>query len=312
MSISDVLEEYEKIRAKNNLEEKRREREALNKIPKLGDIFLKIKDLQQKRIFNALSGDNDYSTQIKALRKNARDLLINAGLPSNYLDPIYSCSICSDTGLLNNGERCNCFKKRALKDKLNDAGLTDINVSFERFDLQIFDDTPIDKGKSQRDEMQNYKQRTEAYADNFPDCPLILVLSGAIGLGKTYIAKCIMHRIIERGYPAAFYTAYKLFSLFHKDRLGEEVDLSPLFEVPLLIIDDIGTEPMTRNVTVEYFFNLLNERCSADLHTVIITNFALHELKTHYGERIHSRLLDTKTSQKIIFKGKDIRVPSKS
>jgi DNA replication protein DnaC len=89
--------------------------------------------------------------------------------------------------------------------------------------------------------------------------------------------------------------------------MGDNVDLTPLFEVPLLIIDDLGTEPMTRNVTIEYFFDLINERYVSGLHTVIVTNMGFLELKQQYGDRIHSRLMDVRLSQKIIFKGRDVR-----
>ena len=193
-----------------------------------------------------------------------------------------------------------------LEDKLDAARLTDTDISFEMFNLNIFNNTPLSDGKSQQDLMLSYKKQLQDYANSFPNCKQILLLSGPTGLGKTYIAKCVMRRVIERGYTAAFYTAYRLFSLFHADRLSEPVDLTPIFEVPLLVIDDVGTEPMTRNVTVEYFFDLINERTAAGLHTVIVTNLAFHDLKERYGDRIHSRLMD-KCSSKKLFKGKDVR-----
>ncbi|NLT97041.1 MAG: hypothetical protein GXW96_02605, partial [Christensenellaceae bacterium] len=43
------------------------------------------------------------------------------------------------------------------------------------------------------------------------------------------------------------------------------------------------------------------------LHTVIVTNLSFLELKQLYGDRIHSRLMDVRYSQKIIFKGRDVR-----
>jgi DNA replication protein DnaC len=155
--------------------------------------------------------------------------------------------------------------------------------------------------------MRAIRTLSEKYADDFPNVKPFLLLSGGIGLGKTYIAKCLMRRVIEHGHTAAFYTAYRLFSLFHRHRLGENVDLDPIFNVPLLVIDDIGTEPMTRNVTVEYFFDLINERLALGLHTVIATNLSFGDINARYGERIHSRLMDTRHSMKIIFEGRDIR-----
>jgi DNA replication protein DnaC len=307
VSISEVFIKYERIRANNQAEEQRRRKEVYRKIPELINTHQKINELQKKRIFNVLSGNDEQTQEIALLRKKVSDLLLDAGYSSDYLDSICLCSICRDTGLRDDSNHCDCFKKMLLEYKLNEARLLDNNISFEQFDLNIFDVTLIENGKSQREIMNKIKQLAEQYANGFPNISPILLLAGSTGLGKTYISKCIMRRVIERGYTAAYYTSYSIFSLFHRDRLGENVDLSPIFEVPLLIIDDFGTEPMTRNVTIEYFFDLINERNRLELRTIIITNLGFHEIKEFYGDRIHSRLMDVKTSQKIIFKGKDIR-----
>jgi DNA replication protein DnaC len=305
LSISDVLAEYERIREKNSIEQRRRTEDAYKKIPKLEGVHRRIKELQQKRISCAFEDTAEIEELIRSLRKESEELLVESGLGADYLDPVYSCHVCRDAGVLGSAERCDCFKKKVLEDKLSEARLLDGGVSFERFDINIFDNTPFDNGKSQRDYMLQYKKISENYADSFPGCPPVFLMSGGTGLGKTYLSKCIMRRVIERGHTAAFYTAYRLFSLFHQHRLGEDIDLRPIFEVPLLVIDDIGTEPMTRNVTVEYLFDLINERSS--LHTVIVTNLPFHDIKERFGERIHSRLMDKNASVKILLRGKDIR-----
>ncbi len=307
MSISDVLAEYSRIRQQNENETNRRRDEVFSSIPALAAINQQLEALLIARPRLRLKGEPDGSTQIAALRAQCTALLTGAGYAADYLSPVYSCPLCRDTGVLADATHCGCFKKRVLEDKLDAARLTDDAVSFEKFDLNRFGTEPIENGKSQRDMMQRIRELCEAYADSFPACSSLLLLSGSVGLGKTYISKCIMRRVIERGFTAASFTAYRLFSLFHQHRLGEEVDLDPILEVPLLIIDDIGTEPMTKNVTKEYFFDLINERSAAGRKTVIATNLGFHALDERYGERIFSRLMDARFSQKILFKGKDIR-----
>jgi len=307
MSISDVLAEYSRIQQKNENEIARRRNDVYARVPQLKKLHEQLEALLIARPKLKLTGEPDNSDQIKALREQCEALLVGTGYDAHYLDPIYSCALCRDTGLLEDTTRCECFKKRVLEDKLDAARLTDDAVSFEKFDLNRFGTDPIENGKSQRDMMMRIRDICIAYADSFPSCSSILLLSGGIGLGKTYISKCIMRRVIERGIIAASFTAYRLFSMFHQHRLGEDVDLDPILEVPLLIIDDIGTEPMTKNVTKEYFFDLINERSAAGRKTVIVTTLPFHELDERYGERIFSRLMDTRFSQKILFKGRDIR-----
>ncbi len=307
MSISDVLAEYEYIRSQNKIEEQRRRQEVYKNAPQLGELHKQKNEIQLKRLKQALTSNSIDTKDILALREKANKMVVDAGFDKHYLDPVFTCSICRDTGSRDDSLHCDCFNKRVLEDKLDQAKLTDSRISFEQFDIEIFDDEPLDNGKSQRDFMGKIKQLSEEYSNDFPNDTTIFLLSGGTGLGKTYLSKCIMRRVIERGYTAAFYTAYRLFSLFHSDRLGENVDLSGIFTAPLLIIDDIGTEPMTRNVTIEYFFDLNNGRVAANLHTIIVTNLAFHEIRERYGERIHSRLMDNRNSKKIIFKGKDIR-----
>lgn len=307
MSISDVLAEYSRIQQKNEKELARRRNDVYARVPQLKKLHEQIEALLIARPKLKLTGEPDNSDQIKALREQSEALLAGAGYDAHYLDPVYSCTLCRDSGLLEDTTRCECFKKRVLEDKLDAARLTDDAVSFEKFDLNRFSNDPIDNGKSQRDMMVRIRDICITYADSFPNCSSILLLSGGIGLGKTYVSKCIMRRVIERGIIAASFTAYRLFSMFHQHRLGEDVDLDPILEVPLLIIDDIGTEPMTKNVTKEYFFDLINERGAAGRKTVIVTNLPFHELDERYGERIFSRLMDKRFSQKILFKGRDIR-----
>lgn len=307
MSISDVMSAYDEIRQDNEYELERRRQEVYARVPRLAELHSQINTLLLDRLKRALDGAPVDTSRIQALIGEARKLLTGAGFDTDYLEPIFTCADCRDTGTLSNAQRCECFKRRVLEDKLDAARLADSSISFEQFDSGIFNEDPIENGKSQRDIMVRIKLLCEQYANDFPVSKPMLLLAGSAGLGKTYLAKCILRRVLERGFTAAYYTSYRLFSLFHNDRVGEDVNLEPLFEVPLLIIDDLGTEPMTRNVTIEYFFDLINERYVQGLHTVIITNMGFMEIKQQYGDRIHSRLMDMRLSQKIIFKGRDVR-----
>ena len=76
----------------------------------------------------------------------------------------------------------------------------------------------------------------------------------------------------------------------------------------VLVIDDLGTEPMLENITIEYLFTLLNERRANRLPTLVATNLTPRELQARYTERIFSRLMDRSETQVLLFFGEDVRL----
>lgn len=84
--------------------------------------------------------------------------------------------------------------------------------------------------------------------------------------------------------------------------------LEPVYDAKVLVIDDLGSEPLTQNVTREYFFDLLCARARAGLHTFMATNNTYEQLKERYTERVSSRLLSKKQSLVLRFFGEDLRL----
>jgi DNA replication protein DnaC len=102
-------------------------------------------------------------------------------------------------------------------------------------------------------------------------------------------------------------SAYNLLELVRKAYFSNEERAEELSEIDVLMIDDLGSEPLMQNVTVEQLFNLLNERLDKGLSTVISTNLTMEELQGRYTERIASRLRDKNNWKVITLEGKDIR-----
>ena len=80
-----------------------------------------------------------------------------------------------------------------------------------------------------------------------------------------------------------------------------------IFLLAVAIVDDLGAEPVLNKVTVSSFFNLFNERNAAGKPWLISTNLTPEGLITRYGERVFSRLTDTRLTQLIEFEGVDLR-----
>lgn len=206
-------------------------------------------------------------------------------------------------------EYCACIKVALMRRLYDAANIGD--ETFENFDLRIFSDVPEEKtGKSQRQTMAAYRSYCEGYADAFPDVRRRnLLLTGPTGLGKTYLLNCISARLLDRGKAVLRLTAYRMLDAMRRYHRGQDdggLELMTTAEV--LVIDDLGTEPMLENITIEYLFTLLNERRANRLPTLVATNLTPRELQARYTERIFSRLMDRSETQVLLFSGEDVRL----
>ena len=119
-----------------------------------------------------------------------------------------------------------------------------------------------------------------------------LFLFGNTGLGKTFFLSCLTRALHERGIKCEMVPAYDLFDAMRRQHLGQANALRKYGALPFLAIDDLGVEPMYRNITVEYLNKLLDLRLQRHLATAVTTNLDNGALAERYGERILSRLYD--------------------
>lgn len=130
-----------------------------------------------------------------------------------------------------------------------------------------------------------------------------LVLTGSVGTGKTHQAYGALRRIAETG-PARFemlaMTAPDMYGLLRPggSERGSEAELKRLCRIPLLLLDDLGTEKLSE-WTEEATYRLINERYNACLPLIITTNLPIRndgrDLVTRLGERLASRLAQDST-----------------
>ncbi|HPJ01272.1 MAG TPA: ATP-binding protein [Candidatus Limiplasma sp.] len=246
---------------------------------------------------------------LQDLNKKINALLKENGFKPSVLDPIYTCPVCRDEGFVYDPSRrmCDCFETELNCRMLRELGLN-AEQTFENFDPETFakaEPAPV----SQRQMMLRNRDVCEGYADVFPDTPFYdLLFTGQSGLGKTYLMHAIAHRVTARGFTVEYLSAFKLLDIMRRSYFeNNNAMLDALIQVPMLLIDDLGTEPLMENITVTQLFNLLNERQNRGRHTVISTNLTIPELKARYTERIASRLLDESRCKTLKFIGSDVR-----
>lgn len=237
--------------------------------------------------------------QVSAEQKS---LLISMGLPSDYLDAIYTCPLCKDTGEVGNPSRlCTCALKKQQETMLSASRIND-RETFAHFDESVY---PTDEQKKQGLAMKRFCERYVASLPS-PEKPNLLIV-GQSGLGKSFFGNAIARAAIEKGIPTLKTTAYQCIQTI-LDGIETRADaITPYLSSDFLILDDLGTEAMVPNVTIETFFRILNERTASSLPTVIITNLSVEEMQTRYDERVSSRLTDTSVTTIVALRGDNLR-----
>lgn len=316
--IRELLEEYKAQRSRDSMELEARIAEAGRLDPQIAALREQNRELAfdtMRRIMSMSDAEKcrEAAEQMKqrGLFNNAeiRRRLAAAGLPENYLEMQYRCPVCRDTAYVGDAPSrfCDCFENRLRRMQYENGTMSGTDEQcFARFDLSRF---PEENG--QRSQMASVRAFCENYADSYPETRFAnLLLTGSGGLGKTFLLNCIYERVASRGYAAIRVTAFRMFEAMRRQHMGGdgEMDFDQLLSVPLLLIDDLGSEPMMRNITIEYLFTLLNERMAMRRHTVIATNLSPMQLKETYGERVTSRLLDRSRCAAMMLTGKDLRL----
>ena len=313
--IRELLDEYARRRRQNEEEQRQREREAFDRDPRLEQLREESIALAVRAMREAMREKDEQKRRAIAeqmresgLRINAemRTRLRNLGLAQDYLEERYRCNVCRDTGYVGDAPArfCECFERRLAAMGAQDAIA---EQTFERFDPGL-----IPEEGGQRSRMLEARDALEDFANRFPDVRRrSVVLMGAGGLGKSFLLNCVYERVIRREHAALRTTAFRMFEAMRRRHIGggDAGDaFCEMLRTPLLLIDDLGTEPMMNNITVEYLFLLVNERMEGALPTLVTTNLNQQQLRERYGERVFSRLFDRSRTLAIKLEGRDLRL----
>ncbi len=317
----EALSGLEAQRAANIAEEKRRRAEAAEKSPEVARLLEKRQRLffagmrdafAQPARSQAISGD--MQAQMAQINASLRAALVASGLPEDYLQPVYRCALCRDTGYVGEPvhEPCTCLKRAVMNRLYQSEGLQGLErENFAAFDETIFPDEPIEGRKgTQRAFIRKCRDFCEHYADGFAAGEGNgLLLCGRSGLGKTFLMNCVAQRVLERGYSVVVVSAYKLIEAMRRFQFGEEgvERVQDMLACDLLCIDDLGSEPMLRGVTVSALYHIVSERRNANRAVVVTTNLDSDQIYEKYDDRIGARLTDPGRMKVIPFIGVDVR-----
>ena len=303
-------------RATQRLEEERRARsdraarlrqEAYEKEPRLAQLDKKLQGTMSQLMAAALRRGESTAQAIQAIRAQNQDIqkeravLLGAiGLPEDALDDKPACPLCGDTGW-RGAQMCQCLKKLCTQEQIRELSkLLDLGEqSFDSFRLDYYSQTPWPgRGASPRENMELVYEVCLNYAQKFGRFYFKnLFLSGAPGLGKTFLSACIARTVLEEGFSVVYDTAGNIFAQFELKKFQRDAqdaqeakdETRRYLNCDLLILDDLGSE-LTTQFTQSALYELVNTRLVAGRCTVISSNLSMDEAARRYSPQIASRL----------------------
>ncbi|MCL2862121.1 MAG: ATP-binding protein [Firmicutes bacterium] len=271
--------------------------DALRRNPEL----LSVEKELRESVLKDAKDEKTASLKTQKLNKSRDEILLKMGITKKELEPPFKCKSCFDTGIFNKSV-CDCAKVLALNSTVN-IGIPLYN--FKDFNPSLFEE---EVRKHTIKIFANVQKIVSAFPN---DTRRIITVLGPTGTGKTFLAGCVANEFLHKNYSVTAITAFDFVNralsyhtTFDEDKMYY---LSPLLDSDLLIIDDLGTEPILKNVSLEYLFLVLNERMRNDCLTFINSNLDAASLKARYGERIYSRISDQNIAYPTLLKGNDIR-----
>lgn len=191
---------------------------------------------------------------------------------------------------------CDCIVTRHYQRKIQSAKIPDEykNVSVNSFDTNIY--------VNQRDKQKAlYAKRVAIkYVEMFTDMKDkgkgLFLYSNTKGSGKTHLAISITNALIkmydvESLYISSVNLLNEVKKTFQEKSENGTYELVNTFKrVPLLVIDDLGVENVTR-WSEEMLTQILDERLGFKRPTIITSNFSFEELSREYpAGRVGSRI----------------------
>ena len=313
-----IMRMYDDIRTQNRHIQNSRYDEVVKLCPEFSKIEDEIISLSMKEAVKRIASSSDpstddYNDNLKQLINQKHSLLVSIGKPDNYLDEIYTCPLCHDTGYTVNG-KCSCFHKKAIDLVYKDSNLKNITAdeNFSTFSYQWYDNVHADPatGLTPYNNMHKVVDVCQSFIKEFDNSYSNILFYGDTGVGKTFLSNCIAKELLDTSHSVIYLTAIELFKIFEKEDFNRKESSELPFEsnyildCDLLIIDDLGTETGTAYTNSRLFY-IINERILRRKSVIISTNLNGADIDNRYSERISSRLASSYKILKLY--GDDIR-----
>lgn len=310
---------YHEIQIKNHRISLERQQEIQSKIPEFRELDGIIADLSVTMAKTAFDGTPSDIAALKrdiaAISRKKEALLIQNGYPADYLQPVYECADCHDTGYIED-KKCHCFQKRIVEYLYEQSNLQEVleSENFSHFQEDYYPDDYIEEttGLTPRDNIRKIRETAMLFSRHFYDSRDNLLLYGNTGVGKTFLTHCIAKEALDQSHTVVYLTSLGLFDILEKNKFDKDLSsaeksatVSYILDCDLLIIDDLGTE-LNNSFTSSQLYQVIDTRLVHQKSTIISTNLSFDDLREQYSERIFSRITSNYSLLKLT--GDDIRL----
>lgn len=318
MPLEFKAEEYQGKNKEKYMEAKKRINRIHQKYPDVEQAYSYLNSLQREyKMLKVGLFDKDEATksslkelkkEIEQLESHYQQLLKKHDIPLDYKKPDWDCEKCQDTGRIYDGGRyliCSCAKNDLRKRKQKNGNLPKHlhEATFDNANLNYYEAAlTTDSGMNYRENAQKIYSLASSFVNSVQTNSHSrgLIIEGPIGSGKSYLLGSIANALIDRGIKFRYLVYSDLLqqirSTYNQNNPenNEKQILSIVQKIPVLLIDDLGTEKATEFAS-STLYQIIDHRYREEKPIILSTNYSIKKLKNRFpvmGERIFQRLLE--------------------
>ena len=278
-----IRKEYQRTRDENRILAEARLREVCEAVPEYLPLSESVSTLSVARARRMLEGDEDALSglhqELAELACRRKCLLAEHGFPEDYLEPIYRCPDCQDTGYVTSDQglktKCHCFRQQEISLLYAQSHIQEL-IERENFSVLSYE-------YYQGEDLRRFETAvgiSRKFIREFGEVCRNLFFYGTVGTGKSFLSGCIARELLQRGCSVLYFSAAGLFDTLARytfdGRLKDSLQdfCEDLYGCDLLIVDDLGTE-ITNSFVTSALFSCLNERHLRGRSTLISTNIKI-------------------------------------
>ncbi len=294
---------YKNKKLENKTIESNRLQEVYDSIPEYKELDLELKNIYKQLIISISSNGEENikfsKKDIETVIDRKKKLLMEYSYPLDYIENVFDCHLCKDSGYIKNKGQCICYKNKVSK-KLMELSKLDSKLEEENFETYILDHYSKEKDPNTglipydvASKIFNYAKKAVGNSSNKKEN---MYIYGTVGVGKTFLLNAIAKDVLDNNLSVIYLPSQELFNIINAFKfqnsyheLANQSYYDFLCNCDYLLIDDLGTEAST-SITQSEFFYILDLRMRTNKATVITSNLNLRNLEDTYSQRISSRI----------------------